>query len=390
MIETDIFLNECKRRNITLFTGTPCSYLKPFINRVIDDSELDFVSVTNEGDAVALAAGAWLGDRKSIVMFQNSGLGNAVNPLVSLSHTMNIPFIGIVTLRGEPGGVPDEPQHSLMGEITTQMLDLMQISWSYFPTKEEKVANSLYMAEQIIEETKQPFFFVMKKDSVIKYDLKSVLEERKSIIHSPELYRNLSRTISSTRTQALEKIKQTLGPKAIYVATTGMTGRELYTIEDSANQLYMVGSMGCALPIGLGLCQTSIKQKVCVIDGDGALLMRLGNMALAGQLNPNNLIHILLDNGTHDSTGGQRTFSEVVDFCDIAKASGYQHIYEVDSLPEFEKALNHLNQVHYGLSFIRFTILPGSPKEIGRPKVTPAEVALRLKNHLKETNESNH
>lgn len=135
MIKAESFAEAVKKRGFGLWTGVPCSYLKPFINFVIDDPEQQYVAAANEGDAVAIAAGAQLGGLRAIAMFQNSGLGNAVNPLTSLTYTFKIPILLIVTLRGEPGGAPDEPQHKLMGEITERMLDLMEIPGNIFPTR---------------------------------------------------------------------------------------------------------------------------------------------------------------------------------------------------------------------------------------------------------------
>ena len=137
MIEARAFIEAARERGFGLYTGVPCSYLKPFINYVIDSDQLRYVGAANEGDAVAIGAGAQLAGTRSVVMFQNSGLGNAVNPLTSLTYTFRIPVLLIPTLRGEPGGPADEPQHELMGAVTTDMLDLMNIQWEYFPVMAE-------------------------------------------------------------------------------------------------------------------------------------------------------------------------------------------------------------------------------------------------------------
>jgi phosphonopyruvate decarboxylase len=183
------------------------------------------------------------------------------------------------------------------------------------------------------------------------------------------------------RTEALKLIRDSFGPSAAYIATTGKTGREMFEVGDTENQFYMVGSMGCALPIGLGMVAAKIKNKTVVIDGDGALMMRMGNMALAGQMKPENIVHILLDNAVHDSTGGQKTMSETIDFATIAKACGYKHIFEVDDLAGAESALKFLNN-QKELGFVRFSIKKGSPEKLGRPTVTPAQVAERLRNFI--------
>src|SRR5882757_3383967 len=140
MIKAESFIEKAKGAGFALYTGVPCSYLKPFINYVIDSPGLRYIGATNEGDAVAIASGAELGGKRSVVMFQNSGFGNTVNPLTSLNAIFKIPVLVIATLRGEPGGPADEPQHAMMGEITTGLFDLMQIPWEYFPTDESQIA----------------------------------------------------------------------------------------------------------------------------------------------------------------------------------------------------------------------------------------------------------
>ena len=166
MIAAEAFIEAARRRGFALYTGVPCSYLKPFINYVIDAPSLRYVGAANEGDAVAIAAGAELAGTRSVVMFQNSGLGNAVNPLTSLTHTFRIPVLVIVTLRGEPGGAPDEPQHELMGAITTAMLDLMQVRWEFFPVDEADIDAVLERATAWMQAEQRPFALVMRKGSV--------------------------------------------------------------------------------------------------------------------------------------------------------------------------------------------------------------------------------
>ncbi len=386
MIKSDDFLTKCKEYGYTLFSGTPCSYLKPFINKVIDDQELDFIEVTNEGDAVALVSGTWCSGKRGVVMFQNSGLGNAINPLTSLSHTMQIPFIGIVTLRGEVGGAADEPQHELMGKITTGLLEQMEIPWKYFPTEDDQIESYLKEAHEFCEKERRPFFFVMKKGSVDAYELQSSTNTTKIEVTSSVSKQSLIKGERSvTRTQALAQVKEFYGNQVPVVATTGKTGRELFELGDTDNQFYMVGSMGCALPIGLGIAHTG--RKVCVTDGDGAVMMRLGNLALAGQMKregllseTGSLVHVVLDNAVHDSTGGQRSYSEHTDLSTIAIASGYDMAIDVDNEEDFVKALQQCDKAK--LSFIRYFIKKGSPKDLGRPTVRPHDVTARLAKFL--------
>jgi len=384
MIEADDFLTAAKQAGYDFFTGTPCSYLKPLINRVIDDDGITFVPAVSEGDAVAIAAGAWLGGRRSVVMFQNSGLGNAVNPITSLSQTFKIPFLGIVTWRGEPRGATDEPQHELMGAITTDLLELMRVPWMPFPNEPHNIGPALAEACTVMEKQHTPFFFVMKMDDVVPYELNDRADRCEPLRPSAaDVENRIGSDEPVSRTEALLVIKDSLDKKSCIVATTGKTGRELFEIGDEARQFYMVGSMGCALSIGLGLALTRSRQPVCVVDGDGALMMRMGAMATVGRLGPSNLIHIVLDNGVHDSTGGQRTGSEALDLCGVAQAAGYRKILSTDdpqTLGRFIEAAQSTRQ----LAFVHFRIRPGSPKKLGRPTVVPPQVARRVRAFLSE------
>lgn len=374
MIEAEAFVSAARARGFGLWTGVPCSYLTAFINYVIDAADLDYVAAANEGDAVAIAAGAELGGRRAIAMFQNSGLGNAVNPLTSLTYIFQIPLLVIVTLRGEPNGPKDEPQHALMGAVTTSMLELMQIPWEYFPTDTAAIAPALERATVHMDTQRTPYALVMRKGSVADYRLKTGLPSRPSFSCTAKPFRAPP---AATRNEFLRAIQRSTAPGDVVVATTGYTGRELYACEDRENQLYFVGSMGCASSLGLGLALAQPQRRVLVIDGDGAVLMRMGALATNGYLRPPNLVHILLDNEMHESTGGQSTVSHSVDFCAIAAACGYERTTRVTTVAELTTALSG-----QGLHFIHAKIKPGIPAELPRPKVTPREVAQRLRGFI--------
>lgn len=381
MIAANDFLSVCKEFGFNFFTGTPCSYLKPFINYVIDDENYTYLDSVNEGDAVAIAAGSVMAGKKAVVMFQNSGLGNAVNPLTSLTYTFKIPVMVITTLRGEPGGAKDEPQHELMGEITTELLETMKLKWEYFPREKSEVFSALKRANDYMEETNLPFVFVMRKGDVEEYALKTKAQEtkiQKSYSHEDNFQKLPSER--HTRTETLKKVQESADEKTLLVATTGMTGRELEALGDFDHQLYMVGSMGCALAFGLGLAVNKPEAKVVVIDGDGALLMRTGSMATVGHYQPKNLVHLLLDNEVHDSTGGQQTVTSQISFATIAKAFGYAEAKSSDELENLESFLKTTQST--GPTFFHFKMKKGSPKDIGRPKMTPAEVGLRFKKKI--------
>lgn len=378
MIKADTFIQAAKAKGFDLYTGVPCSYLKPFINYVIDSDELRYVGAANEGDAVAIAAGAALAGQRAVVMFQNSGLGNAVNPLTSLTYTFDLPVLLIPTLRGEPGGPKDEPQHELMGAITTQMLDLMQIPWEYFPDENSKVDAALQRAVEYMDNKQRPYALVMKKDSVDKHPLQS---SPKPVAISTEVKGRFNEPKHS-RNEMLRLIQAQSHPDDIIIATTGYMGRELYACDDRANQLYMVGSMGCASSFALGLALAQPKRRVIVVDGDGALLMRMGALTTIAYERPTNLVHILLDNEVHESTGAQSTNAHSVDFAAIAAASAYPLVQRTTELNDVKSFLDNAGKT---LSFIHVKIKPGIPADLPRPTITPAQVAQRLTAFIKES-----
>jgi phosphonopyruvate decarboxylase len=382
MIQANQFLEECLSLGFDFFTGTPCSYLKPFINYVIDHNEFRFIDAVNEGDAVAIAAGVTVAGGRSVVMFQNSGLGNAVNPLTSLIDTFHIPIMLIVTLRGEPGGHPDEPQHELMGAVLTDLLDAMRIKWSFFPNESNLIKSALHEANNYMLSENKPFVFVMKKDDVNPYELQFKREDKPFHLELKQ-NDNFSKLYVErhTRTEALKVIQTSAGKNSVLIATTGKTGRELYELDDKENQIYLVGSMGCALAFGFGIAVTKPDLNVYVIDGDGALLMRTGTMATVGAYQPENLTHVLLDNEAHDSTGGQSTVSNNVSFSAVAKGFGYKNAVSTDQLKSFETFL-HDEQLKIGPTFIHFKIKKGSPKTLGRPGIKPYEVKERLQKFI--------
>jgi phosphonopyruvate decarboxylase len=379
MIEAEAFVGAARARGFALWAGVPCSYLTPFINYVIGADGLRYVAAANEGDAAAIAAGAELAGARAIVMFQNSGLGNAVNPLTSLCHTFRIPVLVITTLRGEPGGPKDEPQHELMGAITTRMLELMQIPWEYFPVEADAVAPALERAVAHMDKHGTPYALAMRKGSVADYKLQGRLEPRPTYACGAGPFKQPPTAMRGEMLCAVQEAVQRDSDAVI--ATTGYTGRELYACDDRANQLYFVGSMGCVSSLGLGLALTQPERRVVVLDGDGAALMRMGALATIGYERPPNLFHVLLDNEMHESTGGQATVSHSIDFCALAAACGYERTVRLTTPTELKAALAGAGR---GLTFVHARIRPGTPADLPRPKVTPAQVAQRLRGFLKQ------
>lgn len=375
-IDAKTFVEETKRQGFGLWTGVPCSYLKPFINYVIDEPELAYIGAANEGDAVGIAAGADLGGVRSIVMFQNSGFGNTVNPLTSLNMIFKVPALVITTLRGEPNGPHDEPQHELMGEITAGLFELMQIPWEYFPSEADEVAPVLARAVAHMNERRTPYGLIMKKDAVDSYKLQSKAAPRSL---APFTVAPWIESPRPSRQEVLTAV-QSVTRDAAVVATTGFTGRALYALDDRPNQLYMVGSMGCASSYGLGLAWAKPSRKVVVLDGDGAALMRLGAFATVGYERPKNLVHVLLDNEVHDSTGGQFTVSHSVDLAGVAAACGYPKVLRCHTPAEVAEAIREATEC----TFIHVKTAPGESGSLPRPKVTPVQVIDRMRAWIAE------
>jgi phosphonopyruvate decarboxylase len=376
MITADDFLEPAKERGFDFFTGVPCSFLTPFINRTIGDPATTYIGATSEGEAVAIAAGAALAGRRTVVICQNSGLGNAVNPLTSLNYCFRIPTLLITTWRGQPG-VRDEPQHELMGRITLGLVELMRISALPFPTARGDVVPVLDAAIEEMAATGLPFALVMAKGAVEASDLKQT---------APPLHaRGRIETLVvggrlPARIEVLQTVLARLPNTAAVIATTGKCGRELFTLEDREQHFYQVGSMGCAGAMGLGVA-LNVARPVVVLDGDGAALMKLGSLATIGAYHPSNLVHVVLDNGVHDSTGGQATVSPHVDFAAVAIACGYSRAVVCDSLDGCGQAIESAVAAG-GPSLIHVRIRPGSIPKLGRPTIRPPEVAARFRDFL--------
>ncbi|PXW17656.1 phosphonopyruvate decarboxylase [Paraburkholderia caballeronis] len=392
MIDASQFVEAARARGFDWYAGVPCSYLTPFINYVLQDPSLHYVSAANEGDAVALTAGIALAGKRGITMMQNSGLGNAVSPLTSLTWTFRLPQLLIVTWRGQPG-VSDEPQHALMGPVTPQMLDTMEIPWETFPTEADAIGPALDRALAHMDSTGRPYALVMQKGSVAPYELKDgAAPARHAHVAAQTRFGGgvgVEANELPSRRDALERvIAATPADSTVVLASTGFCGRELYALDDRANQLYMVGSMGCVTPFALGFALARPDLNVVALDGDGAALMRMGAFATLGAYGPSNLTHVLLDNGAHDSTGGQATVSPQVSFAGVAAACGYADAIESDDLAVLDDVLAAARERRAGASgfagtrFVRIAIRRGTPDGLPRPTITPPDVKTRLMRHI--------
>lgn len=371
MIEARVLLEKLGALGFEVFAGLPCSYLTPLINTVIADPRIDYVGVANEGDAVAVACGAELGGKLGVVLFQNSGLGNAVSPLTSLVAPFRIPLLVLVTWRGQPNGPADEPQHELMGSITPELLESMGIAWEKLPNDVPRLDQALARVAAAMHE-RRPYALIVERGTIAGdaspgRPAWSARRQPCAPVQTP--------TDAFEQDDVLRTVQAAVNDRDAILATTGYTGRALYAIDDRPSQLYMVGSMGCVSSLGLGLAKAQPDRRVVVLDGDGAVLMRMGALATIGHEQPANMVHIVLDNGVHDSTGSQTTVSPSVDLPALAHACGYPRVRSATSLADLREALRG----GPGLTFVHVRTRPRAVRELPRPELTPLQVGDRFR-----------
>jgi phosphonopyruvate decarboxylase len=370
--------------------GVPCSFFTPLVNHMTVTPELDYISATSEGEAVAIAAGLTAAGKPAFALMQNSGLGNAVNPITSMLYIYRMPVTLLVSHRGEPG-THDEPQHELMGKITTQLAELCALRTHRF--EPEGFETGLRAASR----DGVPAAWIFSKDAL---EGGPKLPAREFQVQTGEQAMVASARFSPSlfREQALAALLPLINdglpnegrngerfdgqPAAAVIATTGKLSRELYELDDrdgtKHNRFYMVGSMGCAAPFAVGISRAQPQRPVVVLDGDGALLMKLGTLATIGSLAPKNFRHVVFDNGAHDSTGGQPTPSANVDFARIALACGYRQAATVSDPEALQRVLRDQLQSGDGPTLLRVVIRTGSRKDLGRPKLSPRDNWLRF------------
>ena len=360
MIEAAYFYNKLVEKGVGFFSGVPDSLLKDFCAYITDYADKhNHIIAVNEGAAVGLASGYHLATgRLPLVYMQNSGIGNAVNPLLSLadSDVYRIPLVLVIGWRGEPG-VHDEPQHVKQGKVTRSLLESMGIPYAVLEKTEDAVNSQIETCFKTIAETNAPYAFVIRKDTFAPYTLQKK-EEHSAIM---------------TREEAIEEIAACRA--GIIVSTTGMISRELYELRDKTasgheRDFLTVGSMGHASSIALSIALQKPQLQVTCLDGDGAALMHMGSFAAIGTQKPRNYCHIVLNNSAHDSVGGQPTIAPFIDMPAIARACGYTKVYQAKTKEELKKILA---EKHEGLTFIEVKVKKGARKDLGRPKTTPIE-----------------
>ena len=369
------------KKGVRLFCGVPDSLLQEFI-RSIEVSTLEYKNIVtpNEGSAIALAMGSYMANKlPAVVYMQNSGLGNALNPLVSLAdpEVYGVPMILIIGWRGMPGK-KDEPQHVKQGRITRGQLDLLEIPYLILGSDELSDVSLDGLWEKMLTKS-GPVAILVEEGGITNRDSIHGKKNQKQNI-------GLKKSLP-TREESIEKVVNFCGD-AFIVATTGKTGRELFEIRKKMNgeqrDLLVVGGMGHASIVALGVALSNESQDVICLDGDGALLMHQGSMTLIGSSKPKNYIHILLNNGTHDSVGGQQTDIEKINIGEIAKASNYRYFY-IDSLSQIESQLNFCKE-NPGPHFLEIKLSAGSRENLGRPDNNPGKNKISCMKFLSENN----
>lgn len=378
--------HELLRRNYKIFSGVPCSLLGGLIEYL--ESRSTYIRASDEGNAISVCAGAYLGWTKAAVLLQNSGLTNALSPLTSLLLPYGIPVLGFMTLRGEPG-TGDASQHKVMGDITLTLLNLCGVSWDFLASTSEEFNMQLSRAEKEIAVGK-PYFFIVRKERGLRSltpDARAADEPKPAAVDAVAKASVLSAVspcpsaYKLRRATVLESVRGAFASGAALLSTTGYTSRELYTLGDEDNQFYMTGSMGCLPSLALGLALAQPKLKVVILDGDGALLMRLGALAMIGYYRPANLVHLVLNNGCYESTGRQPSLAQTIDLRLLAVGAGYKAVHRVADTAGLRNVLR-LAKINQRTAFVDVKIRPGSLVDIPRPTHTPEQLTVRFRDFV--------
>ncbi len=364
MVRPEFFVNSLKDYGIDFYAGVPDSLLKNICAYITDNlpTEQNIIAA-NEGGAMGIAAGYHLATGKvPVVYMQNSGEGNIINPLASLTdkEVYNIPILLVIGWRGRPG-VKDEPQHVKQGKVTTGLLNVMGINYAILPKEEAEAAKQIKIAVDYMKATNECYALVIEKDTFDSYKLQNVEVN----------------DLTMTREEAIQKVAANIEDTACVVSTTGMISRELFEARTAWNQgherdFLTVGSMGHASQIALGIAIQKPERKVYCFDGDGASLMHMGNMAITASMNCRNYVHVVFNNGAHDSVGGQPTVGLKIDLCGVARAVGYKATYSVDTMKQLETILPEVKNGE-GPIFLQVCVKKGNRKDLGRPTTTPVQ-----------------
>lgn len=363
MIRPEFFIEKLRAQGVDCYAGVPDSLLKNMCAYITDHFDAAHnIIAANEGAAVGFAAGHYLATgQPACVYMQNSGEGNIINPIASLTdqEVYNIPVLLLIGWRGCPG-VHDEPQHVKQGKVTTGLLNVMGINYEVLVKEEDKAEKQIAKAVKALR-NKDVFALVIEKDTFDEYKLQNVEKN----------------DLTMSREEAIQTVVAALGEKDCIVSTTGMISRELFEYRAAMGQghehdFLTVGSMGHASQIALGIALAQPERRVWCFDGDGAAIMHMGSMAIIANKAPKNYVHVVFNNGAHDSVGGQPTVGLTIDLPAVAKAVGYKANYSVDDKSELESMLNKVKNQD-GPVILEIKVKKGNRKDLGRPTTTPIQ-----------------
>jgi phosphonopyruvate decarboxylase len=366
MIEPKQFFDALSEAGIEFYSGVPDSLLKDICAYIADNTNArNHIIAANEGNAFALGIGYHLATNKvPLIYMQNSGLGNIVNPLLSLADpdVYSVPSLLLIGWRGEPG-IPDEPQHKKQGRITLEMLQVMEVPY-HIITPDMSTGEVQILASNAVIETRKsnrPVALVVKKDSFSPYKLQKTNNSKFPLL----------------REDAIKVIIDNMDSEDIVVSTTGVASREVFEYREALGQTHekdflTVGGMGHASQIALGIALQDSDRRVYCFDGDGAMLMHMGALAINASLACQNFIHIIFNNGAHDSVGGQPTVAFQMDIPAIARAVGYTEVLQAKTESDIKESIVKLKQVP-GPSMLEISVNKGFRKDLGRPTNTPNE-----------------
>lgn len=353
MLDQSIVFQILKQNGVTFFTGVPDSYLNGFCNYALANRAERTVIAANEGNAIGIAAGHYLATKEiPLVFMQNSGQGNAVNPLASLAdrNVYAVPMLLLVGWRGQGNTEPNHPQHKLQGEITPGLFDLLHIPYSVLGDTEEEFRNVVETAVRHCTETRTSYGLIVPK----------------GVMAASEKANNIDASYPMSREEAIEIILDHMPGNTIYAATTGRATRELFFLrekrgEEKKHDFLNVGSMGHASSVALGIALSRPDRKIVTLDGDSAAIMHMGALTMVSKVNAPNYMHIILNNGAHESVGGQPSAGHLINFTAIAEACGYRTVGKaIETEAELIRAVETLKncgqacfidcRIHKGLS----------------------------------------
>ena len=364
MVNCKEFFDLLHEKEIDFFSGVPDSLLKFFNSYILDNVDQNqHIIAANEGNAIGLACGYYLATKKiGLVYMQNSGLGNAINPLVSLSdkEVYGIPILLLIGWRGEPNE-KDEPQHQKQGKITLELLKILDIPYEILTKDIQDTKRKLLSATEYMNKFHSPFALVVKKGTFEKY----------------EQIKKSKQNFELSRENAINLIIDNLDDQDVIISTTGMISRELFEIRKQKNQKHetdflTVGSMGHASQIALGIALSNPKKQIFCLDGDGSVIMHMGSLGIIGSKQMKNFKHIILNNESHDSVGGQPTVGNVIDFVSVAKNCQYKNSYKVSTEIELNEKMLKLKSDD-GPILLEIMVNRGNRKDLGRPTKTPKD-----------------